>query len=265
MSGGMNMQCLSCNKYYNPSGAYVFGLTSSASGACWAQDGPGTCKGCYVKARDTALELERENKQLKANVDFLRLCSPSSNDDPIQSHPRFSPLFSDVTLVASDDSADAPVPIPANKVVLASHSPVFKEMLETMSGTIKISDVTHDLLHVFVNYLYTADVCLDEKIASDLFVLAEKFKVKHLKEHCERYLASSLNWDNAVSNYVFAYKHNVGKLLEASLSIVTDDMDKFMSTDEYDRLVKKDPPLVVVIFEAYMKKQVKTAAKKGPS
>ncbi|GAB2301432.1 hypothetical protein Dimus_035455 [Dionaea muscipula] len=269
MSGTVSMQCLSCKKYlyYNE----ISGWYSATSGArmyirrhCrttnrvhYTMNGPGTCTECYVK-------LKREIEELKANVDFLRHSFPSSHDDTIKYHHRSSPLSSDVTLVASDDSAINLVS--ANKFVLASRSPVFKMMLETameetISGIIKISDVNYDLLHVFVNYLYTADVCLDEKIASDLLILAEKYQVKHLKEHCERYLVSSLKWDNSVSNSVFAYKHSAEKLLEASLSIITDNMDKFINTDDYRELVKKDVSLVVEIFKAHVAKQENIAAK----
>ncbi|GAB2289918.1 hypothetical protein Dimus_024217 [Dionaea muscipula] len=246
----MSVQCWSCKKYYNTNGG---GLT---------------CKGCYDEAGLTAVELKREIEELKAKVAFLQLSSPSSHDDPTQYQPRSSPLLSDVILVASDDFPDTPVPVSANKVVLVSRSPVFKAMLETemkesISGTIKISDVTYDSLRAFINYLYTAEVCLDEQIACGLLVLAEKYQVKHLKEHCEGYLVSQLNWDNSVSNYVFASEHGAENLLKTSLSIITDNMDKFIITDEYRELVKKDASLVVGIFEAHMAKQVNTAAKNG--
>ncbi|GAB2289902.1 hypothetical protein Dimus_024201 [Dionaea muscipula] len=271
--GGMSMQCLYCKKYlyYNSKGAYDATGGAYRNGPCWTTsegywttNGPGTCKECYVEARDTAVELKRlkrENKELKANVDFLRLSSPPAHDDPI---PRSSPLSSDVTLVISDICPFALVR--ANRFILASRSPVFKAMLETkmkesISGMIKISDVTYDSLRAFVNYLYTAEVFLDEQIACDLLVLAEKYQVKHLKEHCESYLVSSLNWDNSVSNYLFANQHGARKLLEASLSIITDNMDKFMNTDEYRELVENDASFVVRIFEAHMAKQVNTAAK----
>ncbi|GAB2289792.1 hypothetical protein Dimus_024097 [Dionaea muscipula] len=279
MRGVRSIKCLSCKKYlyYNSSGGYspTSGAGAYVPGPCWTTNGvhyttngPGTCKECYLEARDTAEELRRENKKLKANVDFLRHSSPWSHDDRIEYHPRSSPLSSDVTLIASDDSPH--VPIPANKFVLASRSPVFKAMLEnameeSISGIIKISDVTYDSLHAFVNYLYTADVCLDDKIASELLVLAEKYQIKHLNEFCQKYLVSSLNWDNLVSNYVFAYQHSAGILLEASLSIITNNMDKFMNTDDYGELVKEDPSCVVGIFEAYMQKQVNIVAKKGSS
>ncbi|GAB2289798.1 hypothetical protein Dimus_024102 [Dionaea muscipula] len=282
MSGSsMRMQCLSCNKYLyfrhrTCSGGFITTVSfvgESTSDSClttsegeYTTNDPDICKECYVKARDTTVKLERENEELKANVDFLRLSSPSLHDDP--NHPRPSPLFSDITLVASDDLSDAP--ILANKFVLVSRSPIFKAMLETameesISGTIKISDVTYHSLHAFVNYIYIADVCLNEKIASNLLILAEKYQVKHLNELCQKYLVSNLNWDNSISKYVFAYQHSAEKLLEASLSIITDDIDKFMNRDEYAELVNKDPLFVLGIFEAYAKKQVNTTSKNASS
>ncbi|GAB2289910.1 hypothetical protein Dimus_024209 [Dionaea muscipula] len=232
----MSMGCLSCKKYlyYRASGSYYPTIGTFISGPCWTSsegfyttNGPGNCMECYVEARDTAVELkreieklERENKELERKNEELK----------------------------------------ANFGLWASRSLVFKAMIETaleetIRKTMSINDVNYDFLPVFTNRLYTGGVCLDEKIARKLLVLAEKYQVKHLKEHCERYLVSNLNWDNLLSNYVFAYQHNVGKLLEASLSIIYDNMDKFMNMDEYGELVKMDHASVVGIFEAYMKKR----------
>ncbi|GAB2289912.1 hypothetical protein Dimus_024211 [Dionaea muscipula] len=95
------MSCLSCKKCLNGISGGYYNIPAV------------TCKECYVKARDVAVELERENKdlgreieELKANVGFLRHPPPSSHGDPVQ----------DVKLVASDDSPDDAVP--ANKFVL---------------------------------------------------------------------------------------------------------------------------------------------------
>lgn len=151
-----------------------------------------------------------------------------------------------------------------------SRSPVFKAMLEnemeeSRSGTIKISDVSYDALRSFVNYLYTAEACLDEQMACDLLVLAEKYEVKHLKAYCEKFLVSKLNWDNSVMSYAFAHQHNAKHMLEAALSLITDNMDKLTKREEYMELVEKDPRLVVEIYEAYLSKQVNTAAHKDSS
>lgn len=146
-----------------------------------------------------------------------------------------------------------------------SRSPVFRAMLENdmeerRSGTIKISDVSYDALRAFVNYLYTAEASLNDQMACDLLVLAEKYQVKHLKACCERFLIARLNWDKAVANYVFAYQHNAKQLLDAALALITDNMDKLSEHEEYVDLVESNPRIVVEIYEAYLKKQVNTAA-----
>lgn len=151
-----------------------------------------------------------------------------------------------------------------------SRSPVFRAMLEnemeeSLSGTIKISDVSYDALRAFVNYLYTAEACLDEHMACDLLVLAEKYQVKHLKTYCEKYLMSKLNWENSLPYYAFAHQHGAKSLLDAALSLIMDNMDKLSKQEEYMELVEKDPRVVVEIYEAYLSKQVNTAATKDPT
>lgn len=146
-----------------------------------------------------------------------------------------------------------------------SRSPVFKAMLEnemeeSRSGTIKIGDVSYDALRAFVNYMYTAEACLDEQMAYDLLVLAEKYQVKHLKAYCEKFLVSKLNWENSMLSYAIAHQHNAKLMLDAALSVITENMDKLTKREEYAELVEKDPRLIVEIYEAYLSKQVNTAA-----
>lgn len=149
----------------------------------------------------------------------------------------------------------------------ASRSPVFRAMLEnkmeeSLSGTIKIGDVSYDALRAFVNYLYTAEASLDENMACNLLILAEKYQVKHLKTYCEKFLMSKLNWENSVPTYAFAHQHSAKNLLDASLSLIIDNIAKFKKREDYMELVEKDPRTVVEIYEAYLSKQVNTAASK---
>ncbi|EOA21247.1 hypothetical protein CARUB_v10001597mg [Capsella rubella] len=235
------MRCISCREEYLPRDA-------------------GTCKECYVEAGETEEELKREIDDLKAKVAFLRLSSSLDHGGSSSS----SRSFTDVVLIASEDSAGAP-PIPAHKSVLVSRSPVFRAMLEnemeeSRSGTIKISDVAYDTLRTFVYYLYTAEACLDEQMACDLLVMAEKYQVKHLKSYCERFLVTKLSWDNSLMTYAFAHQHNAKHVLDAALSQITENMEKLTKREEYMELVEKDPRLIVEIYEAYLSKQVNTAA-----
>ncbi|WCJ43483.1 BTB/POZ domain-containing protein [Euphorbia peplus] len=243
-SDSETMRCISCKEEY---------ISLDA----------GTCKECYEEASETEDELKREIEDLKAKVSFLRFSSPLDHLHSLR------PFYTDVVLVASADHAPSasPVPVPAHKAVLVSRSPVFKAMLEnemeeSRSGTIKISDVSYDALRAFVNYLYTAEACLDEQMACDLLVLAEKYQVKHLKSHCEKFLVSKLNWDNSVPSYAFAHQHNAKHVVEAALSLITDNMDKLTKREEYIELVERDPRLVVEIYEAYLSRQVNTAAQR---
>ncbi|XP_052203272.1 BTB/POZ domain-containing protein At4g08455-like [Diospyros lotus] len=216
----------------------------------WSPSDFGNCRKCYEEANKTKEELKHENDDLKAKVDFLSL--------PLGLH---SPSFSDVVLVASDDGlghSDAiPVPIPAHRAVLASRSPVFRAMLEnemeeSLSGTIKLGDVSCDALHSFVHYLYSAEASLDEGMAIDLLVMAEKYQVKHLKTYCEKYKVSKLVWENALMNFAFARQYNAKILEKAALLLIMDNMDKLSKCEVYIELVEKDPRLVVEIYEAYL-------------
>ncbi|KAL1533564.1 BTB/POZ domain-containing protein-like protein [Salvia divinorum] len=245
----LKMKCLSCKEDYGDRSA-------------------GTCRECYEEAGETEEELKREIDELKSKVNFLRLLCSSPNTVTRANNP----CFSDVVLVAcgSPDSSDIHCnspSIPAHRAVLTSRSPVFRAMLEnemeeSLSGTIKMNDVSYDALRAFVNYLYTAEACLDEHMACDLLVLAEKYQVKHLKTYCERYLMSRLNWENSLPYYAFAHQHGAKTLLEAALSLILDHMDKVTKREEYAELVDKDPRVVVDIYEAYLSKQVNTAATK---
>lgn len=233
------MKCVSCKEEYDA-------------------DEAGTCRECYEEASETEEELKREIEELKSKVSFLRL----------DSRPQRS-TFTDVFLVAFDVDSAKPlpnsIPVPANKAVLASRSPVFRAMLETemeesLSGTIKLSDVSYDALRAFVNYLYTAEASLDDEMACNLLILADKYQVKHLKTYCEKFLISKLNWETSLMSYSFAHQHNANNLLDAALSLILDNMDKLSKREEYVELVEKDPRLVVEIYEAYLSKQVNTAA-----
>ena len=149
----------------------------------------------------------------------------------------------------------------------ASRSLVFRAMLdnemeESRSGIIKIYDVSYDVLRAFVHYMYTADALLDEQMACDLLVLAEKYEVKHLKTYCEKFITSKVNNDNAITYYAFAHRHSAKQLLEASMSALVESMPTLAEREEYKELVKKDPRIVVEIYETYMSRQVNTAADK---
>lgn len=132
-------------------------------------------------------------------------------------------------------------------------------MSESRSGTIKISDVSYDTLHAFVNYLYTGEANLDHQMACNLLVLGEKYEVNHLKTYCEKYLITKMNLDKSIENYVFAHQYNCKQLLSVALRVILDNMDCFAKNQYYSELVNSHPRLVVEIYETYMVRQLNTA------
>ncbi|KAF8024832.1 hypothetical protein BT93_F1865 [Corymbia citriodora subsp. variegata] len=214
-----------------------------------------SCQKCHEK---TLEEYKQEIEDLKAENSFLRLWIQTEDIDHNDAGGCFYGLgFTDVVLVAVEGGpkGSQSKPVPAHRAILASRSPVFKAIFEnekeqSRSSTIKIIEASYDALRVFVNYLYSAEACLDEQMACDLLVLAEKFQVKHLKAYCEKFLVSQLKWENSIINYAFAHQHNAKLLLEAALSLIMDNMDKIKTRQEYSELIEKKPRLVVEMYEA---------------
>ncbi|CAB4293626.1 unnamed protein product [Prunus armeniaca] len=125
------------------------------------------------------------------------------------------------------------------------------EMEESLSGTIKTVDVSYGTLRAFVNYLYTAEVvCLDQQLACDLLVMADKYQAQHLKDLCQKFLVSNLNWDNSLSTYTFVHQHNAKQIINLALTLITDNMDKLTTGKEYAELKEKDPRFIFETYEA---------------
>ncbi|XP_071699272.1 BTB/POZ domain-containing protein At4g08455-like [Rutidosis leptorrhynchoides] len=238
------MTCIACGKWMSAD-------SDSDSEAA------GTCRACYVKA------IKTENEELKSKVSFLMFWDPLDSQ-PDYDHPSTDRFFSDIVLIAVDLDSGKPVansvPVPANKALLADRSPVFRAMLatemeETLSGTIKLSDVSHEAVRTFVNFLYIGETPLDDDMACELIILADKYDVKYLKTYCEKFLISKLNWERSLKNYLFAHQHNAKNLLDAALSMIFDNMDKLSKQEGYVELVEKDHRFVMDIYETYFSKK----------
>ncbi|KAM3296769.1 hypothetical protein ACQJBY_038889 [Aegilops geniculata] len=238
------------------------------------EEDAGTCKECYEEASETEEELKREIDDLRSRLLFLRLPSPTLDASAVgHSDLLLHAIPASSTSPSRSPSGDADgarldtPAVPAHRVILASRSPVFRAMLdsemeESRSGVIKMYDVSYDVLRAFVHYMYTGEALLDEQMACDLLVLAEKYEVKHLKTYCEKFITSKVNNDNAIVHYAFAHRHGAKQLLEASMSALMDSMPTLAEREEYKELVERDPRILVEIYETYVSRQDNTAAER---
>ncbi|KAK7311504.1 hypothetical protein RJT34_09699 [Clitoria ternatea] len=218
-------ECLSCEVEYN------------------CEEG-GTCK-------EFCLKLKQRNEELESKVLFLSLSSP------VLSSAFY--VSSQLLLLASKGEPSAS-PIPTHKNVLVHRSPVFKEIFEREnmskdpSSIMKITlNVSYQTLVVFVNFLYTAEVSLDDQMACNLLALGKKYQVNNLKAYCENFFISKLTWDKSLESFAFAYKYNCENLRSASLEVIINNMARFTENNYYDELLKNNPRLVEEIYEAYHK------------
>ncbi|CAL9007438.1 unnamed protein product [Prunus brigantina] len=185
----------------------------------------GACKQCY--------------EDLKAKVAFLAM----SNRYPLA-------FCTDVVLLASDNGHPKGLArAGAHEAVLASRSPVFKALLHNETKEIHICELWPQELGAFINYLYTAEICLDQQLARKLLVVAEKYQLHHLKDLCQKFLVSNLNWDNSLATYTFGHDHNDKQIIDAALMLITNNIEKLASSDEYAELKRSHPQLVIEIYE----------------
>jgi len=113
--------------------------------------------------------------------------------------------FSDVVIQCGDKSFDC------HKVILASHSPVFKAMLtsnmkEKNNNEIQIDDIEPEVMTEFLEFIYTGKSSNLDKFAMRLFIAADKYQIISLKETCEKILISSLGIDNCLSLLILGDK-----------------------------------------------------------
>lgn len=128
------------------------------------------------------------------------------------------------------------------------------EIKEARRVIIKIFEVSYDALRTFVNHLYTGERCINEQILCQLMLISDRYQVNYLKTQYEK-LVTKLTPVKSLMAYVFAHQCRVKHLFGASLSQVTENMEEVIKSAGYMELVKKDPRLVVEIYEAYMVKQ----------
>jgi len=92
--------------------------------------------------------------------------------------------FSDVRLVVVEQNADGSSKIhdaiPAHKVILASNSPVFSEMLANPIDPIQIENVISDTFDEILRFFYCDEIEIEGQKLLDLLDLALRFRVKNL-------------------------------------------------------------------------------------
>ncbi|KAG6491429.1 BTB/POZ domain-containing protein At1g21780-like [Zingiber officinale] len=123
-------------------------------------------------------------------------------------------IHTDVTIETLDGS------LKAHKAVLASSSPVFKQIFlddleEKQSSTIKIEDMSTDACSALLEYMYGTikqDNFLKHRLP--LLAAADKYNLQDLRKCCEEMLMEDIDSSNVFERLQEAWKYKLNDLVE---------------------------------------------------
>ena len=144
--------------------------------------------------------------------------------------------------------------IGAHKCILKARSPVFTamfqhEMQEAKTGKVFIKDIEPEIFKDLVYFIYSGNLgtSLTEEKAKLLFLAADKYDFKDLKNICLRFLLNYIERDNVLHLYEWADNYSVDNLKDAALKFVADNYDQVCSTDEWKDFAREYPTLNVLV------------------
>jgi len=166
-------------------------------------------------------------------------------------------LYSDVTIICQDQE------IPANRVLLATRSEVFRAMFshptkESTSGRIEITDVDPAVFEQMLAYIYTGFSPHVDSIAEELLIAANKYALEELKTDCVRVLESNLSVDNVLEMLVIGDHHEAAKLKEAAFAFLVKRLDVFMDKNFkilWQKFKEAHPALTTETVKVLLEKQ----------
>ncbi|KAL7303413.1 hypothetical protein TKK_0004597 [Trichogramma kaykai] len=126
--------------------------------------------------------------------------------------------FSDVVLRTAGGKV-----IHAHRLVLATASPVFKDMMSNVeqNQSINMMDISYEVAVEMLRYIYTGGVESGLiSLTMELLLAADKYQLEHLKNKCERTLGSNLSTGNAVLIHEIAVRCNMDCLKQKAADYI---------------------------------------------
>ncbi|ODM96617.1 Speckle-type POZ protein B [Orchesella cincta] len=175
--------------------------------------------------------------------------------------------FADVILVVGQDE------VPAHRIILATSSPAFSEILEnttvfyTSNQTstaancqlvhlprilIEPQDIGLDCIHELLRYVYTGTVDnskMTEGLANRLIIAADKYGLPELKRLCENIVLQGLRAENAIELYLLGNRVSSSRIIRKALSIMKLNKAKLATqTEDFRQLSLRHPKLMYELF-----------------
>lgn len=141
-------------------------------------------------------------------------------------------LWTDVKLHCKDHTGSDR--ILAHKIVLAARSPVFQAMFfgpcADGKDEVQLDNAEAKVLNLFLRYLYTDNVTLEEETASSVLEMAHYYQVSSLVQFCADYLATILTTENACEILKLATLYQVNILRDACCSFIDKNANEILNS-----------------------------------
>ncbi|XP_046992359.1 actin-binding protein IPP isoform X1 [Schistocerca americana] len=179
-----------------------------------SQDMPNTNK--YHCSNDYA-------KKVLLNLNFLRQNS----------------RFCDISIVAGGKV------LKAHRAVLSASSPYFQAMFtaglsEEQQETIELHDVSPNILHTLIDFIYTGDVSIGQENVQELMAAADMLQLREVVQGCTDFLKRELHTSNAVGIYRFAEGHSFEELTRFAVDFIQCHFPQVCCEEEFAELPKED-------------------------
>jgi hypothetical protein len=150
--------------------------------------------------------------------------------------------FSDLVLVLKNDPKQEPVEYKVHKLILASNSDFFKQLLyndfrETVSGRVEIGFADPDgVFNDVLRFLYTGKVNITRHNAVALLASADHYLIESLKSVCLTFINEMIHRDNAFSVLQQAIRYRVSDVMEICVGVVARNFWRIDATHDFSEI-----------------------------
>lgn len=145
--------------------------------------------------------------------------------------------------------------IRAHKIVLSARSSVFAKMFEhpmkeNQENVVTIEDIAPEVLKELLHFIYSGRILIkDWKMARDLYVAADKYNIKDLREICSGML-KSVDLNNVLDLLILADMHSDEILRKVALNFASVCYSQLKKLPKWNIFMKEYQPLAIEILSS---------------
>ncbi|KAJ8687313.1 hypothetical protein QAD02_023107 [Eretmocerus hayati] len=143
----------------------------------------------------------------------------------------------------------------AHKVVLSAWSPILHSMC-LLGGEIMVPDLTDKAIEGLLEFLYCESVSNLENIASELYVVANRYDLEKLKTQCLKSMSTTnLTVENAPDILIFADKHNMKDLKMRTMHYINQHAAQVKKTAGFRKLLESHLKLIAELYSCLISQE----------